>query len=114
MSEHTHTYTHEHSHTYTHDHEGGDVEHTHENPEHDHDATHNHQHTELASKEQVIALLDYNWKHNLSHGEELKKLSDRIKSLGDEAAAGKVSEAADFFSKGNAALEEALKMLKNS
>ncbi len=124
MSEHTHTYTHEHSHghdgqehshehthTYTHNHEGGEKEHTHDSYEHDHEGAHNHQHKTPENKEQVKALLDYTYKHNTSHADELKKLSEKLKSLGNEDAAKKVDEAEEFFAKGNAALKEALDLL---
>ena len=109
MSEHTHTYTHEHSHG--HDGQEHSHEHTHDSYEHDHEGAHNHQHKTPENKEQVKALLDYTYKHNTSHADELKKLSEKLKSLGNEDAAKKVDEAEEFFAKGNAALKEALDLL---
>ncbi|WP_022764743.1 zinc transporter [Butyrivibrio sp. XPD2006] len=110
MSEHTHTYTHEHdgsqhTHTYSHDHEGGAAEHDHEHHEH-----HHHDHP-MENKEQVKALLDYNYKHNTSHADELKKLSDKLESLGYAEAAAKVSAAKELFSEGNKNLKEALELI---
>ena len=127
MSEHTHTYTHEHEHShgdsehvhehthaYTHDHEGGDVEHTHSQHEHDHQAAHDHEHNIPDSGEKIVAVLDYTLKHNISHADELSRLSEKLKDLGKDDAAAKVTEASEFFAKGNALLSEALENLKNS
>ena len=110
MSEHTHTYTHEHdgsqhTHTYSHDHEGGAAEHDHEHHEH-----HHHDHP-MENKEQVKALLDYNFKHNTSHADELDKLADKLESLGYAEAAAKVSAARELFSEGNKNLKEALELI---
>ncbi len=125
MSEHTHTYTHEHehthggqghahehTHTYTHDHEGGDKEHTHAEHDHDHEAAHDHHHAPMENKDQVLALLDYTLKHNLSHADELTRLADKLKGFGFAEAADKVTEAEGFFTNGNKCLEEALGLLK--
>ena len=134
--EHTHTYTHEHphghdgqehshehTHTYTHSHEhshdGGDThEHTHdhEHENHDHEHQHEHGHTNGAplSREGALALLDYNYKHNSSHADELEGLAQKLESLGNSDAAAKVKEAGKLFSQGNDALKDALELLKNS
>ncbi len=92
MSEHTHTYTHEH--------------------EHDHDGGHTHSHGPMENKEQMTALLDYMCKHNHSHEDELVKMAEKLRAMGLEAEAGKVSEAQSSFAKGNALLSEALELLK--
>ncbi len=130
--EHEHTYTHthehehdgqehshEHTHSYTHSHEhshdaGESHEHTHDHEHEDHEHGHHHHHETPENKEQVVALLDYTCKHNLAHADELPKLADKLKSLGHEDAAGKVTEAAGFFAQGNEALGEALKLLKGN
>ena len=126
MSEHTHTYTHEHdhshdghdhdhehTHTYTHDHADGDKPHTHEDHPHEgHEHHHHHDHPTPENKEQVMKLLDYMYKHNSSHEDELSKMADKLTEQGYEAQAQKVSEAKELFAKGNAALKEALEGLK--
>ncbi|MBQ7615240.1 MAG: hypothetical protein IJU77_09350 [Butyrivibrio sp.] len=79
MSEHTHTYTHEHSHG--HDGQEHSHEHTHDSYEHDHEGAHNHQHKTPENKEQVKALLDYTYKHNTSHADELKSFPRSLRAL---------------------------------
>ena len=93
MSEHEHHHDHEH-----HDHDHHDHEHHH----HDHP---------MENKEQVKALLDYNYKHNTSHADELDKLADKLESLGYAEAAVKVSAAKELFSEGNKNLKEALELI---
>ncbi len=93
----------EHEHEHEHDHHG---EHGHE---HDH---HHHDHPTPQNKDQMVALLDYMCKHNASHEDELIKMADKLKELGYDNAAEKVSEASESFSKGNAGLREALSLLK--
>lgn len=124
MSEHTHTYTHEHdhehdghdhmhehTHTYTHDHADGDKPHTHEDQPHEgHD--HHHEHVTPENKDQVMALLDYMFKHNTSHEDELGKMIAKLNEQGYTSQAQKVLEAKEMFSKGNAALRDALEGLK--
>ncbi len=61
-----------------------------------------------------MALLDYTLKHNQSHADELSKLSEKLKSLGHDECAAKVTEAAGYFGKGNELLDEALSLLRNS
>ncbi|WP_034444775.1 hypothetical protein [Butyrivibrio sp. AE2032] len=138
--EHTHTYTHEHphghdgqehshehTHTYTHSHEHShdgneshEHTHNHEVENHDHEYAHqhgsHHHHDEPIpeSKDRMVALLDYNCQHNESHASELKRLAEKLKDQGYEAEAAKVSEACDAFEKGNAALREALDLLKKA
>ena len=97
----------EHTHTYTHDHEHGDEHH-----EHEHHHEHSHSHETPKNREQAIALLDYNYKHNTSHADELTKLAEMLEGIGSADAAQKVTAAWDFFSKGNDALKEALDLLK--
>lgn len=131
--EHTHTYTHEHphghdgqehshehTHTYTHSHEhshdGGDShehthDHEHENHDHDHQHEHGHSHGTALNQDQVRALLDYNYKHNTSHADELAGLASKLESLGNKDAAAKVAEAKELFSQGNDALKQALELL---
>jgi hypothetical protein len=123
MSEHTHTYTHEHAHdhdgqghehehthSYTHDHEGGDKPHTHEDQPHEgHD---HHHHPAPENKDQVKALLDYMFKHNSSHEDELEKMIAKLNEQGYDVQSQKVAEAKELFAKGNAALREALEGLK--
>lgn len=92
MSDHTH----EHTHTYTHEHDGH----------------HHHDQPIPETKDRMVALLDYNCQHNESHADELKKLSAKLKEQGKDAAAAKVDEACDSFTKGNASLREALELLK--
>ena len=85
-------------------------EHTHDH-EHDHD--HHHHHPAPENMEQVLALLDYTCIHNHSHADELPKLAEKIRNLGNEDAASKVMEAAGFFDRGNDLLQEALESLKD-
>ena len=91
-------------------------EHTHDEHGHghDHEGAHHHHHEIPENREQVVALLDYTFKHNTSHADELKKLAEKLKSLGNEAAAEKVSKAEELFCEGNGYLGEALELLKNS
>ena len=95
MSEHTHEHTHEHEHE--HDHHHHDHHHDHEVPE---------------TRDKMITLLDYNCRHNESHASELKRLADKLKDQGHDAEAAKVAEACEAFDKGNAALRQALELLK--
>ena len=81
-------------------------EHTHE-----HDHEHHHHDHPMENKEQIKALLDYNFKHNTSHADELTKLSDKLESLGYAEAAAKVSAAKELFSEGNKNLKEALELI---
>ena len=60
----------------------------------------------------MIALLDYMYKHNSSHEDELSKLVGKLGEQGFEPQAQKVSEAKELFAKGNAALKAALEGLK--
>ena len=64
------------------------------------------------NREQAVALLDYNYKHNSSHADELEKLAKMLVSLENDAAASKVAAAKELFAKGNDALKEALELLK--
>ncbi len=122
MSEHTH----EHSHTYTHEHphqhghkevplSQGSPEHAHTSLEGASASVHSHHDEPIPeSKDRMVALLDYNCQHNESHASELKRLAEKLKDQGYEAEAAKVSEACDAFEKGNAALREALDLLKKA
>ena len=67
----------------------------------------------MENKEQIKALLDYNFKHNTSHADELTKLSEKLESLGYTEAAAKVSEAEKLFSEGNANLKAALDLISS-
>ena len=88
-------------------------EHTHEHDhEHGHHEHHHHDHPK-ENKEQVKALLDYNYKHNTSHADELTRLSEKLADLGYTEAAAKVSEAEKLFSEGNANLKAALDLIGN-
>ncbi len=95
---------------------GGEKEMSEHEHEHDHDHGHDHHHHDhgpMENKEQVTALLDYMYKHNRSHEDELVKMAEKLKSLGHEAESAKVSEAQSFFAKGNELLSEALAQLKS-
>lgn len=65
----------------------------------------------MENREQMKALLDYMYKHNRSHEDELAKMAEKLKSLGNETEASKVSEAQSYFAKGNELLSEALSKL---
>ena len=86
-------------------------EHHHDHEHHDHE--HHHHDHPMENKEQIKALLDYNFKHNTSHADELTKLSEKLDSLGFTEAAAKVSEAEKLFSEGNANLKAALDLISN-
>lgn len=87
-------------------------EHHHDHDHHDHhDHEHHHHDHPIENKEQVKALLDYNYKHNTSHADELDKLADKLESLGYAEAAAKVSAAKELFSEGNKNLKEALELI---
>ncbi len=87
-------------------------EHHHDHDHHDHhDHEHHHHDHPMENKEQVKALLDYNYKHNTSHADELDKLADKLESLGYAEAAAKVSAAKELFSEGNKNLKEALELI---
>ena len=88
MSEHTHTYSHDHK--------------------HDH---HGHEHDIPGNRDQIVALLDYTLRHNRSHEDELLRLKDKLRDIGEDKAATKVEEAAGCFSRGNELLEDALKLI---
>ena len=79
---------------------------------HEHEHTHSHEHAEVENKDQVTALLDYMFKHNSSHEDELEKMVAKLNEEGFTAQAQKVMEAKELFSKGNAALKDALEGLK--
>ena len=100
MSEYEHDHQHEH-----HEH------HEHHDHEHEHHEHHHHDHGPMENMEQVKALLDYMYKHNRSHEDELAKMAEKLKCLGNEAEASKVSEAQSYFAKGNELLSEALSEL---
>ena len=97
---HDHEHEHEHEHCHEHDHD------------HDHHHDHHHDNPAPRNKEQVVALLDYMCKHNASHEEELGKLIDALRELGNDSEADKVSDAKKAFAEGNAALREALFSIK--
>ncbi len=80
--------------------------------DHDHEHTHSHEHAAPENKDQVSALLDYMFKHNSSHEDELSKMVAKLNEEGFTAQAQKVMEAKELFSKGNAALKDALEGLK--
>ncbi len=105
----------EHTHTYTHDHEGGDSEHTHDH-EHDHHGHEHHEHSHdiPESRDKIVALLDYTLGHNRSHEDELLRLKDKLRDIGEDEAASRVEEAADSFSRGNELLDSALKLIKEN
>ena len=110
MSEHEHHHDHEH-----HDHDHEEHFHFHNEVPHSHGSA-EHAHTSLDSTSasvysQVKALLDYNYKHNTSHADELDKLADKLESLGYAEAAAKVSAAKELFSEGNKNLKEALELI---
>ena len=69
-------------------------------------------HCDLLLSKLMLALLDYNYKHNTSHADELVKLADMLTGIGNADAADKVLAAKEFFSKGNDSLKEALDLLK--
>ena len=81
--------------------------------EHHHDHEHHHHDHPMENKEQVKALLDYNYKHNTSHADELTKLADKLESLGFADAAARVSKAEKLFSEGNANLKAALDLISS-
>ena len=105
MSEHEHHHDHDHE---EHFHFHNEVPHSHGSAEHAHTSLDS---TSASVYSQVKALLDYNYKHNTSHADELNKLADKLESLGYAEAAVKVSAAKELFSEGNKNLKEALELI---
>lgn len=105
MSEHEHHHDHD-----EHFHFHNEVPHSHGSAEHAHTSLEN---TSASVYSQVKALLDYNYKHNTSHADELTKLADKLESLGFADAAAKVSAAEKLFSEGNANLKAALDLISS-
>ena len=97
-----HGHDHEHCHEHEHCHAQADGN----GPEHDH----HHEHS--GGGIQSAALLDYMWKHNVSHAAELDKMAQRLEDEGRADAAVQVRKAADEFQKGNLYLGLALSMLR--
>ena len=110
---HTHTHTHADGTTHTHEH------HHHENMEdhehHTHDcAEHTHCEGDCASchehspREELMALMKYMVGHNASHANELAKLAEQLKDLGENTAYDQIMLAVSDFEKGNLRLSTVL------
>lgn len=83
---------------------------------HEHNENEHHHHHDLPAvrdKAQVAALLSYMYEHNVSHEDELRKLSASMSDLDFADEAGKVAEAGEFLARGNALIKEALEQLKD-
>ena len=110
---HTHTHTHADGTTHTHAH------HHHENMEdhehHTHDCTeHTHCEGDCAAcqqhspREELTALMKYMVGHNASHANELAKLAEQLRDLGETAAYDQIMLAVSDFEKGNLRLSTVL------
>ena len=110
---HTHTHTHADGTTHTHAH------HHHENKEdhehHTHDCTeHTHCEGDCAAcqqhspREELTALMKYMVGHNASHANELAKLAEQLRDLGETAAYDQIMLAVSDFEKGNLRLSTVL------
>jgi hypothetical protein len=99
-----HTHSHEHDHEDFHDH-------CHES-EHIHcgegincaDCGHEH----VSPREELMALMKYMVGHNASHAQELQKLAEQVKELGENAAYEQIMQAVSDFEKGNLRLSAVL------
>lgn len=110
---HTHTHTHADGTTHTHAH------HHHENTEdhehHTHDcAEHTHCEGDCAAchthspREELTALMKYMVGHNASHANELAKLAEQLRDLGETTAYDQIMLAVSDFEKGNLRLSTVL------
>ncbi len=73
---------------------------------------HDHHIREEASKEELIAMLEYMSVHNSSHSAQLTELGQKLKELGFGDLASTIEDAVGKYSEGNAILDNAVKSLK--
>ena len=92
---------HHHDHECCHEHAHG--EHTH---------THEHTHAPAADASEpvkrAVTMLNYMYSHNSDHTEELAEMAEKLRGLGETAAADEIGGAVAAFREGNAKLHEAL------
>lgn len=108
---HCHEHTHEDGHTHSHEHDHGH--------DHGHDHDHHHCHeggcgscTACDPMQETLALMDYMFKHNTAHANELAQLAKKLEELGNGVAASQVMAAVSEFEKGNLRLSAVLASLK--
>lgn len=110
---HTHTHTHADGTTHTHEHHHHDNADDHDHHSHD-CAEHSHCAGECAScrehspREELIALMKYMVAHNASHANELAKLAEQLRELGEATACEQILLAVSDFEKGNLRLSAVL------
>jgi hypothetical protein len=97
---------------------------------HEHEHSHEHEHLEatcgepihcgegvscdgcsqkpVSPREELIALMKYMIGHNASHAQELQKLAEKVKDLGESAAYEQILQAVGDFEKGNLRLSAVL------
>ena len=82
---------------------------------HEHDHAHSHcpNHASCAGgaedpRAEAVALMRYMVAHNAAHADELAKLADRLRNLGDAPAAEQVMLAVSDYEKGNLRLSTIL------
>lgn len=69
---------------------------------------HHHHDTPADTPQEVRALLEYMLNHNVSHSEEVLKIAEKLKELGNTAASEKALDALEQYKSGNKLLKEAL------
>ena len=114
---HTHTHTHADGTVHTHEHHHHENTEDHEHHSHDH-ACESHTHCEgrdcaschehVSPKEELAALMKYMVGHNASHANELAKLAEQLKDLGETTAYEQIMQAVSDFEKGNLRLSTVL------
>lgn len=87
-------------------------EHTHGEHTHSHEHTHEHSHAPAADASEpvkrAVTMLNYMYSHNSDHTEELAGMAEKLRGLGEAAAADEIDGAVAAFREGNAKLHEAL------
>ncbi|MGN0294329.1 MAG: cobalt transporter [Lachnospiraceae bacterium] len=92
---------HHHDHECAHEHTHGGHTHTHE---------HTHEPAAGAGEpvKRAVTMLNYMYSHNSDHTEELAEMAEKLRGLGETAAADEIDGAVAAFREGNAKLHEAL------
>lgn len=75
-------------------------------------AEHNHFHSDGDSRQELIALVNYMVKHNVSHTAELEELAKKLEKVGDKCAVDEINQAVVLYKQGNDKLSQALDNLK--
>ncbi len=114
---HSHTHTHADGTVHTHEHHHHENTEDHEHHSHDHTcAEHSHCeghdcascHEHVSPREELTALMKYMVGHNASHANELAKLAEQLKDLGEMTAYEQIMQAVSDFEKGNLRLSTVL------